>query len=98
MSDEEAKRLCPENYPETVVTDEIGPNNMPTCLIYERDWNRLHEYSCSQPTGVFVGKRWKRDLNFQRSKEKNFILCGYDPHADPSLCTNVYYDVMVVSN
>ena len=98
MTDQEAKRLSPESYPEIVVTDEKGPNNLPTAMIYADDWERLGEYSCTMPTGVFYGKRWKRNINAYNPNNRtpNWVIGGYDPHDDPTQASIVWYDVLTV--
>lgn len=98
MNEADARRCSPESYPEIVVTDEIGPNKLPTALIYAADWKRLPEYSCSMPTGVFYGKRWKRNTTAYdpRTTEPNWVIGGYEPHEDETKAAIVWFDVMVV--
>lgn len=43
-------------------------------VISREDLKALGEYSCSLPTGVVVGKRWRRNLNAYR-----FDLKGAEP-------------------
>lgn len=95
--DADMARWNPERYPDTVVTDEKGPNGYPTALIYRDDFQRLQEYSCTVPTGVYVGKRWKCNLNVYAPAEPNWIMGAYETAAhDPSMCALRWYDVMLV--
>lgn len=50
-------------------------------------FDSLGEYSCSQPTGVFVGKVWKRDLFFGTGHEPFWVICEYVAHpTKPDMC------------
>ena len=55
-------------------------------FIERKDLKKLLEYSCSLPTGTTVGKRWRRDVNFNR------------PHngltwREPEWIIGEYYDI-----
>lgn len=42
-----------DGYPEMLIDGD-------TAIVSRRDFDRLPEYSTSNPTGVYVGKVWKR--------------------------------------
>lgn len=44
--------------------------------------DQLPEYSSSVPSGVYVGKMWKRD-----DGEGGWWLCWYGEHSDPDTCS-----------
>jgi hypothetical protein len=45
----------------------------------------LPEYSLSNPTGTIVGKVWRRDTNWHRTRgpEADWIVCEYVSHPNP---------------
>lgn len=46
----------------------------------------LGEYSCTIPTGAYVGKRWRRDNNaFVRGAEPEWLLGEYVKDPDPKV-------------
>lgn len=49
------------------------PPNVESISLTRKEFDRLPEYSCSFPTGITIGKRWKRNLSFT------------DPRADPDV-------------
>jgi hypothetical protein len=46
---------------------------MKEIVITRADLAALPEYSCSIPTGVVVGKRWRRDVTFGRRALKHHL-------------------------
>jgi hypothetical protein len=49
-------------------------------------FGRLDDYSCSSPSGVFIGKIWKAHIPF--GGRGHWVLRRYAPHAtDPDLAT-----------
>lgn len=52
--------------------------------------SQLHTYNTSRPTGVYVGKMWKRETN-----HGNLILCWYGYHKDPNLCSINERDILL---
>lgn len=55
--------------------------------IKRKVFESLLEYSTSNPTGTFVGKVWKRDLNVFRKNgpDPDWRICEYVDHPDPKL-------------
>ena len=47
------------------------------------DLRQLAEYSCSIPTGTYVGKMWK--CRVEEKDEQYWQLVWYDEHEDPKL-------------
>ncbi|KAA6347852.1 hypothetical protein EZS27_004717 [termite gut metagenome] len=50
-------------------------------LMHQEDFDTLHEYSLTLPSGVYEGKMWKC------SYEDRWLLCWYDKDDDPSKCS-----------
>ena len=50
-------------------------------LMNKETLNKLNEYSCSQPSGVYEGKMWKR-----RNK-KDWFLMWFGESDDPKKCS-----------
>lgn len=46
----------------------------------------LAEYSCTVPTGVYVGKMWKRRKVYS-DKCKEWLLCWFGPSDKPEHCS-----------
>lgn len=47
-------------------------------LMSEESFNKLAEYSMSQPSGVYPGKMWRRNQNvFKPNAPKRWVLCWY---------------------
>jgi hypothetical protein len=55
-------------------------------IMTSEELRSLLEYSCSEPTGQTIGKRWRCNLNaFSRPrKAPQWLLCWYAEHRDPS--------------
>mgnify|MGYP001774746477 CR=1 FL=1 len=62
-------------------------------LMAAADFDKLNEYSQSQPSGVYVGKMWKCR---QRGHEDKWYLRWYGLHADPGMCSNNSREILVV--
>ncbi len=66
------------------------------------DFNRLCEYSATNPSGVYVGKMWKRhdgifDREFLRCGGKpRWLLCWYGPDPMPGYCSNNYREILLI--
>lgn len=52
-------------------------------------FNELLEYSRSQPSGVYIGKMWKR-----KAKD-GWTLCWYGPDDDPGFCSRNYREIII---
>lgn len=55
------------------------------------DFDKLKEYSTSQPSGVYIGKMWKG-----RYDTGKWYLCWYGPHPTPGYCSNNYRDIKIL--
>ena len=53
--------------------------------------DKLHDYSCSIPSGVYEGKMWKRASEYMRNppdfEPEFWLLCWYGPSKDPDQCS-----------
>lgn len=46
------------------------------------DFQKLHEYTCTLPTGTYVGKMWKAKVTTE--SEQFFLLAWYDRFVNPN--------------
>jgi hypothetical protein len=60
-------------------------------LMTEGNFKNLHEYSRSQPSGVYPGKMWKAG-----NQKGDWWLRWYGIHEDPKLCTNNSREIIIV--
>lgn len=58
-------------------------------LMDEESFKKLHDYSHSQPTGVYEGKMWKSYFN------NKWYLRWYDEHKESNLCSNRYREILI---
>lgn len=62
-----------------------------TVELTKREFDALAEYSTSYPSGVYIGKCWKRETMEQTPKGMRgtgiWYLVWYGPHADPKKCS-----------
>lgn len=67
-------------------------------------FNKLREYSGSNPTGVYEGKMWKRhdggfDWNFRaRGGKPTWLLVWFGRHSDPDKVSNNYRDILIIED
>lgn len=69
---------------------------MPTETIQmpEKEFMALLEYSCSMPTGVVIGKRWRRNVTaFMGGLRPHWVMGEYGSHEDPKKATILWHDV-----
>jgi hypothetical protein len=68
-------------------------------VISLRDFEALKEYSCSQPSGVYEGKMWKRhDGAFDprcRPEDRRWLLCWYGYSNKPDCVSNNYREILL---
>lgn len=77
-----------EGYPEMLADAEL-------VLVTPEDFERLDEYSTSQPTGVSIGKVWKAERRGGWAMGM-FAECE-PPEPDPSIVAVIYRPLEVVS-
>jgi hypothetical protein len=58
-------------------------------LLTKAQFDRLHEYSSTLPTGVYPGKCWKR-------KEDRWLLVWYGLTPDPTQCSIEFREILLV--
>jgi len=67
-------------------------------LMTNESFNKLAEYSFSMPTGVYVGKMWKCDVNWHRKNgdEPSYFLCwfGFSEKGE-KFCSNNYRKILI---
>lgn len=72
----------------------------PVVQMSQRELDNLPEYSASLPTGVRIGKRWKRDVHFRpgpRRHQPAWLLCEYTVSAlGPAYCDIKYSRIDVL--
>lgn len=74
---------------------------LPELPITEKQLHDLPEYSSSVPTGITIGKRWKRnpwyfDKASSDLRPEQWVVCEYVPHEDPGLVGFAYYRPRIV--
>lgn len=53
-------------------------------------FNKLMEYSTTNPTGTTIGKQWKRHKGGDE-----WLMCEYIPHSDPNLVGISYKKIVI---
>lgn len=53
-------------------------------------FDKLLEYSTSTPTGIYIGKMWKRQLS-----NSKWLLCWFEPHPEPDTYSINYREILV---
>lgn len=68
-----------------------------TALMEPADFAELPEYSASIPTGVEVGKRWKRARNTYNGDD-GWLMGAFEEHpsGDPELVLVLFRDLEIV--
>ncbi len=68
-------------------------------LMDTRTFKELHEYSASFPTGVYVGKMWKRhDGKFDptcKPEDRRWLLVWFGHHANPKFVSNNFREILL---
>jgi hypothetical protein len=96
LVDFEDKNIIP------LITDPLGwhwgqPNprriicDNTTAQISQDNFDKLMNYSTSQPTGVYIGKMWKGQYELG-----GWYLAWYGPHPTPGYCSNNYRDIKIL--
>src|SRR6185369_6564631 len=66
-------------------------------------FDKLHEYSASNPSGVYEGKMWKRndgafDIDFlAKGGKPTWYLVWYGRHPDPDKVSNNYRKILIIT-
>jgi hypothetical protein len=66
------------------------------------DFNSLHEYSASQPSGVYEGKMWRRhngsfDFEFiARGGKPEWMLCWFSESDKPGYCKTNFRKILLI--
>lgn len=59
-----------------------------------KEFMELLEYSCSMPTGVVIGKRWRCNVTaFMGGLKPHWVMGEYAPHEDPKKAAILWHDV-----
>jgi hypothetical protein len=64
----------------------------------KKELDDLPEYSLSIPTGVFLGKKWKRNVNVGTKDGPLWVMGEYTEHPNPELCGIVFKTVVIVGD
>lgn len=66
-------------------------------LLTKYEFDILPNYSCSLPTGIVLGKRWKRAVHYHRQKPTDEWLMGeYAEHKDPTKAKIIWRTITIV--
>lgn len=87
------------------ITDPLGRSwDQPSRFLIEVDethalmsqavLDRLKDYSCSMPSGVYPGKMWKCRVNYY-DESKGWLLRWYGLHPDPAYVSNHQRRILV---
>jgi hypothetical protein len=67
-------------------------------IMSQRDFDALHEYSCSTPTGVYPGKMWKRNNNAYTTPRQQpewwLVWFGFSDKG-PQWCSNNFRRILI---
>lgn len=74
-----------------------APMDDKTVLLTPRQFEELHEYSATMPSGVYPGKCWKRLEPWNRPTPERTLLVWYGIADDPSKCTIEFRDIEIVT-
>jgi hypothetical protein len=72
------------------------------CILTQQQFDKLEEYSASQPSGVYPGKAWKRhDGAFDQRFIKTggvpeWLLAWYGNCDDPAKCSVNFRKILIV--
>ena len=61
----------------------------------EQEFDELLEYSCTVPTGVYIGKQWKRKVDYY-DVSKGWLLGEYVQHKDLPVFKIRWKDIVIV--
>ena len=64
-------------------------------LMSQQDFDKLHDYSHSQPSGVYPGKAWKSKMAVAGPKRFAWYLCWFGISDNPTRCTNNYRAILI---
>lgn len=101
--------------PIPLITDPMGKNweqphrseillDDTYAIMTRTSFNKLHEYSCSFPSGVYEGKMWKRyngvyDHAFlARGGKPEWMLVWFGRHDDPEKVSNNFRKILIVED
>jgi hypothetical protein len=71
-------------------------DKLPVERMSQKAFDSLRDYSCSNPTGVVIGKVWRRNLTAYNAykrlppMEPLWIICEYVACDDPSMAATQY--------
>ncbi len=70
-----------------------------TAVMTKADFDALREYSCTLPTGTYIGKRWKRALFKDKygSEVVGWMMGEYAPNPDPKEVDIIWRNIEVVN-
>lgn len=88
MTDPMGKHWDQPPREEILVDDRVA-------VMTEKTFRKLHEYSYSNPTGVYPGKMWCRLYRISPS-QTGYLLCWYGVSSDPNMCTNNNRPILIV--
>lgn len=82
----------------TVRYPALPSSSRTVVLITEAECESLGEYSMSVPTGVYVGKWWKRNLNvYKHGAKPLWRACCYGPSDKPDVALIHFCPIQLVT-
>jgi len=65
-------------------------------VMNQSDFDKLANYSHSQPSGAYIGKMWKMNINSEITKKDRWYLCWFDKDSDPTFVSNNYREIILL--
>jgi hypothetical protein len=62
-------------------------------MMTQSDFDKLHDYSHSQPTEVYPGKMWR--AQYGKPGEKKWFLCWFGISDRPGFVSNNYREILI---
>ena len=78
--------LCYECNTRHITKTKEAIKKLPEEKLSQKAFDSLPEYSTSEPTGVILGKAWKRNLTWGCDHEPIWVICEY-VSAGPNLAS-----------
>jgi len=63
-------------------------------LMTKRVLDQLADYSCTNPSGVYPGKMWRRRKDYH-DESKGWFLCWYGISEKPDFCSNHVREILL---
>ena len=62
-------------------------------VMSQDDFEKLLDYTASQPTGTYVGKMWR--AQYGKPGSRKWYLCWFGKDPDPKFLSNNYREILI---